>query len=137
MADAGTKLTIEQKIKKVRELYAAFSSGDLPTIATGFADDIEWHFPGSTKYAGDYKGKQVVMARLALPMQDFEEFKLDLHDVLGSSEHVVALISSTMGRKGRTFHDREVHVMHIADDGKLAEVWFTLNTEQFKQALEA
>lgn len=137
MADAGTKLTVDQKVKKVRELYAAFSRGDVPAIADGFADDIGWHFPGGTKYAGDFKGKQVVMGRLALPMQDFEEFKLDVHDVLGGPQHVVALISSTMRCKGRTFHDREVHTYHVADDGKVVEVWFSLNTEQFKEALDA
>lgn len=131
-----TRLSVDQKIRKIRELYAAFSRGDAAAIAGGLADNIGWHFPGSSKYSGDFKGKEVVMGRLALPLQDFEEFKLDLHDVVGSADHIVALVSSTMRRKGRTYHDREVHVLHVNDEGNLAEAWFTLNTEQFKQALE-
>ena len=87
--------------------------------------------------AADVKGKAAAMGRLGLPMQYFEEFKLEVHDVLGSADHVVALVSSTARRKGRTFQDKEAHVFHISPDLKVAEAWFTLNTEQMKEALES
>lgn len=129
-------MSVDEKIRLIRELYGAFGRGDVATIGAAMADDVGWHFPGTSPLAADVKGKSAVMGQLGLPMQHFEEFKLELHDVLGSADHVVALVSSTLRRKGRTFHDREAHVFHISADGKVAEAWFTLNTEQMKTALE-
>jgi uncharacterized protein len=137
MSSARTKPTVEEKIRLVRDLYAAFGRGDIASIQAAFADDVGWHFPGSTALAADVKGKAAAIGRLGLPMQYFEEFKLEVHDVLGSADHVVALVSSTVRRNGRTFQNKEAHVFHVSPDLKVAEAWFTLDTEQMKEALES
>lgn len=137
MAGTDTGLSIDKKIRLIRDLYGAFGRGDVAAIDAAMADDVRWHFPGTGPFGADVKGKSAVMSQLGLPMQHFEEFKLEVHDVLGSGDHIVALVSSNFRRKGRNFHDREAHVFHISADGKVAEVWFTLDTEQMKAAMES
>ncbi len=129
-------MTVEEKIRLIRDLYGAFGRGDIAAIDAAMVDDVGWHFPGTSPLAADVRGKAAVMGQLGLPMRYFQDFKLEVHDVLGNTDHVVALVSSQMRHNGRTLQDKEAHVFHISDDGKVAEAWFTLNTEQMKAALE-
>ena len=47
---------------------------------------------------------------------------VQLHDVIGNDEHVVALTTIRAERVGRTLQDNTVQVFHI-QDGKATEVW--------------
>jgi ketosteroid isomerase-like protein len=49
-------------------------------------------------------------------------FKVELHDVLASDEHVVALAKSSGTRNGKTLIADYAHVCHMKD-GKLTEAW--------------
>ena len=137
MEPTGTKMTPDQKIASVRKGYAAFARGDMATVSQQFTDDVVWHARGSTKYGGDFKGKSAVLGYLAMIPQDFEEFKLDVHDVVASDQHVVVLVTSTSRRKGKTYEDRAVHIHHVNDEGKTTETWFATDTEQLKEALKS
>ncbi len=136
MEGTRTKLTPGQKIAKVRQGYAAFDKGDIQAVLDQFTDDAVWHGRGSTRYGGDHKGKQAILTYLAQIPRDFEEFKLDIHDVLANNEHLALLVTSRSRRKGRTYEDKGVHVMHVNDEGKTTEIWFATDTEQLKYALE-
>jgi uncharacterized protein len=48
----------------VRRGYEAFNSGDLTTLAELFGDDVSWHTPGRSPFAGDAVGREAVIARL-------------------------------------------------------------------------
>ena len=108
----------------VREGYAAFARGDLDMLQDRFfSSDVRWHFPGRSPFGGDYAGVGDVMTWLG---RSFEAsggtIRVQLHDVIGNDDHVVALTTIRAEREGRTLQDNTVQVFHI-QDGRATEVW--------------
>ncbi len=103
--------------------YTAFEAGDMATLGEVMSDDIVWHFPGSSKLAGTYTGKDEVFRLFGAIGQETEgSFSNDIHDMLANDDHVVALVRSTATRQGKSLEGVGVHVMHVTD-GKLTEFW--------------
>ena len=48
--------------------------------------------------------------------------RIDLHDVIGNDEHVVALTTVQAERAGKHLEDNTVQIFHLRD-GKATEVW--------------
>jgi len=136
MAETGTKLNVDQKIDIVRKDFDAFKRGDLQTISDSFSDDIVWHGRGSTRFGGDFKGKQATMAQILDFAQTFQDINFEIHDIVASQEHVVALVNSSVTRNGKKYSDKEAFIFHINDSGKTTETWVASDTEQLKKALE-
>jgi uncharacterized protein len=108
----------------VREGYAAFSRGDLDALQKEFfAPDIVWHYAGHSQIGGHFHGVDQVMEWLGR-LYDLSAGSLivDLHDVVGNDEHVVALIMVRASRQGKHLTDQGVQVFHL-NDGKVTEVW--------------
>jgi uncharacterized protein len=137
MAEAGTKLTTQQKIERVRRAFDAFGRGDLQAVGDSFTEDAVWHGRGSTKFGKDYKGKQATLANIMEYAQTFQDIKQDVHDILASDSHVAALVTATVTRNGKTYQDQQVFVFHVNDQGKVSEAWIASDTEQLKKSLES
>jgi uncharacterized protein len=137
MAEAGTKLSLDQKIERARQAFDAFARGDLQTVGDTFTEDVVWHGRGSTKFGKDFKGKQATMANIMEYAQTFQDIKQDVHDILASDSHVVALVTATVSRNGKTYEDHQVFVFHVNDEGKTTEAWIAMDTEQAKASLES
>jgi len=110
--------------KLLRDAYALFGNGDIGTLKRKFfAEDIQWHYPGKSPLGGDYHGVDQVAGWL---MQTYEacwgSITVDVHDVIASDKHAVALITVRADRQGRSLKDDTVQVFHITD-GKATEVW--------------
>jgi uncharacterized protein len=108
----------------LRDGYALFGHGDISTLKSRFfAEDIRWHYPGKSPLGGDYDGVDQVAGWL---MHTYEacwgSITVEVHDVIASDEHAVALITVRAERKGRRLHDDAVQVFHITD-GKATEAW--------------
>lgn len=108
----------------VRQGYAAFGTGDLDALRSRFfAEDIAWHFPGRSPFGGDYAGVTEVLGWLGRSFEASEgTIRVDLRDVIGNDEHVVALTTIRAERAGKKLHDDTVQVFRVKD-GKVAEVW--------------
>ena len=107
----------------LRKGLEAFGRGDLDTVQSLFADDIVWHVGGNNQLSGDYKGKQEVLGWLAKNAElSGGTLKVEPHDILGNDEHVVALITATAQREGKSLRDNATQVYHVTD-GKVTEVW--------------
>jgi ketosteroid isomerase-like protein len=103
--------------------YEAFGAGDIETVMDLFADDIAWHIPGKNPLAGDYQGKDQVMGFFGKLMETTGgTFRLTIHDLLASDDHVVGLCREQGQRDGKTLDENTVHVWHMRD-GKAAEFW--------------
>ena len=103
--------------------YAAFQSGDLDTVRALFDDNIVWHIGGHNHNTGDYKGIDNVLATFLRNAQETNgTFKVELHDVLGSDAHAVALATVSAEKDGRSITDNYTHVVHLADC-KVTESW--------------
>ena len=108
----------------VREGYAAFGRGDIEALQSRFfAADIRWHFPGRSPFGGDYEGVGQVLDWLGRSFQATDgTIRIELHDVIGNDEHVVALTTVRAERAGRHLKDNTVQIFHLRD-GKATEVW--------------
>ncbi len=136
MAEAGTKLSLDQKIQVVRDAFAAFSRGDMKALSDAWSDDFVWHARGSV-FGGDFKGKEAAIGAIARYPQELQDIKLDFHDIVANDKHVVALVNSSFKRSGKTYQDQIVYVFHINDQGKTTEAWFIADTEMAKTAMES
>lgn len=108
----------------VRRGYAAFATGDIATLTELFSDDIVWHVGGRSPITGDYRGKGEVLGFFAqLAVRAGGTFRTDVHDVLANDEHVVALVTLSAEREGKTLNDHGAQVFQVAG-GMVTESWF-------------
>ena len=135
MAEAGTKLSLDQKIQVVRDAFAAFNRGDLKALSDTWSDDFTWHARGSV-FGGDFKGKEAALAAIARYPQTLEDITLDFHDIVANDKHVVAMVNSSFKRGGKTYEDQIVYIFHINDQAKATEGWIIADTELAKKAVE-
>ena len=134
MAEAGVKVSADQKIQIVRDAFAAFGRGDMNALTESWTDDYVWHARGSV-FGGDFKGKQAAIGYIARYPQEFQNIKLDIHDILADDRHVVALVNSSFDREGKTYSDQLVYIFHMNDQGKTSEAWLIADTELAKKAV--
>lgn len=108
----------------VRGASAAFGRGDLNALRDQyFGQDIVWHVAGTGPLAGDYEGVAQVMGLLGKVHElSGGTVQPELHDVLVSVDHTVALTTIRAQRAGRQLQLNLVHVIHGAN-GKATEVW--------------
>ena len=108
----------------VRAASAAFGRGDLGALQDQFfAADIVWHIAGTGPLAGDYEGAAQVMGLLGkIAALSGGTVRPELHDVLASNDHTVALTTIRAERAGKQLQLNLVHVIH-AENGKATEVW--------------
>src|SRR5215469_15837606 len=108
----------------VRAASAAFGRGDLGALQDQyFAENIVWHVAGTGPLAGDYQGAAQVMQVLGRVRELASgTVQPELHDVLVSSDHTVALSTIRAERAGKQLQLNLVHVIHSAN-GKATEIW--------------
>ena len=108
----------------VRAASAAFGRGDVAALRNQFLhNDVVWHIAGTGPLAGDYTGAAEVIGLLTKISQlAGGSVRPDLHDVLVSDDHTVALATIRAQRAGKRLRLNLVHVIH-SKDGKATEIW--------------
>jgi len=107
----------------VRRGYDAFGRGDMETLREVFHPDLVWHSPGRNQLAGDHRGVEAVLGFFGRTMElTGGTFRVEVHDVVASDEHVVGLNSVAAQRAGKTLNGRNALVFHVRD-GRATEVW--------------
>ncbi len=115
-------MTEHPNVSVVRRLNQAFISRDTATLFQLVGQNVELHVPGRSPFAGLHRGPEKIITvfyesgRLA-----GRSFKLELHALLGSDDHVVALQHITGVRDGRVLDQNSGLVCHISD-GVLVDV---------------
>lgn len=116
--------------KLVRTMMDDLNSGDMQGMAAMLADDVVWHEIGRDE---PVRGKEALAARFTGPSAPDYEITGELHDVVASDDHTIALVNATATRGGRTFNYRTAEIMHIRD-GKITERWaFSDDTEAINE----
>ena len=106
----------------VRKAYEDFQAGDLGRLRLVMADEVIWHEPGRSPFAGDHKGPEAVMRFLAaLKVRSGGTFKTEVLDVLSEPGRAVVFQRETATRGGKDLDviaavDFEIH------QGKITEV---------------
>lgn len=107
----------------VRGGYEAFTKGDMATLTGLFATDTVWHQPGSNPLSGEHRGRDATFAFFGqLGELSGGTYKVVLHDVLASDEHVVALSQETASRQGKQLNSLSIQVYHLRQ-GQITEAW--------------
>ena len=109
----------------VREALNAFNQGDFEQFAAMVADDVNWYEVGASE---PLRGKEAVFSSLGSGGRDFE-IQAEVHDVVASDDHTLALINATGKRGNQTFHYQTVEILHIRD-GKVTDRWSFANDTQ-------
>ena len=116
MADAGVKLSAQEKVAKARAAYGAINRGE---AGGDFTDDAVWH----SMNFGEVKGVQAIKAAQRRQGEMFDSLHLDVHDILISDAHVVSLMTLKTNKGGQPAEQKLVQVAHVTDDGKVKELW--------------
>src|ERR1700758_2765850 len=103
---------------------SAYGRGDFSALQNQFfAEDIIWHVAGPGPMAGQYEGIAQVMSVLGkLSQLSGGTVETELHDVLVSNDHTVALATIRAERSGKKLQLNLGHVIHSVN-GKATEVW--------------
>ncbi len=102
-----------------RRMMDAMATGDRQAMSDSLADDVVWHEIGNPE---PVRGKAALGARFGGDTPPDYEISGELHDVVASDEHTIALVQATAKRGGRTFSYRTAEIFHIRD-GKITERW--------------
>ena len=123
-------------VATVRDLFAAFRSGDVERIIAAVPVDLVWHFPGRRGgLAGAHSGRDAVLGFLARVMELTEgTFHLDLETIVGDERVVVALFRGH-GRRGNRTLDNPTCLKVRFENGKPREihefVWNLFEVDEF------
>jgi len=86
----------------IRRTYQDFRAGDLDLLRVVMADDVVWHEPGRSRFAGDHKGPEAVLEFLAdLRARSGGTFEVEILEVLAEPERAVVLQRETATRNDR------------------------------------
>lgn len=112
-------------VARVRDAYAAFSTGDLNGALKDLADDAVFHFNGEGPNSGDHKGRDAIEKALiaAFELTGGTQM-LEIKDVFADDNHAIVVLHETATRTdGATLDMDEVHVLTIDPDGKITDLW--------------
>ena len=101
--------------------------GNLDQMRSFFSDDVVYHVPGANALSGDHEGLEAVAA-LMLKFREMNVRIVEVHDVLATDDHVVALVRGTASREGGELSLSQANIYNISD-GKITEAWL-LPTDQ-------
>ena len=113
----------------MRRFFEAIQAGDRSTITECLADDVVMHVPGKNSVAGTYKGKEQFAGAMAKADQLAGGLQRELHDIVSSDDHVVALVGLKSTREGRVLTWNGANIWHVRG-GKLAELWLLSDDQE-------
>ena len=95
--------TITDSAEVVRRGYAAFNAADVDALIGLIDEDASWHTPGRSPIAGDYLGRDAVLAQFGRYGGDTGgTFRADLQQVFTADDgRVIGLHHNTAERDGR------------------------------------
>jgi ketosteroid isomerase-like protein len=101
--------------QRLRDLYDAFSRGDLDTVLSKCSDEIRFEVPGSSEVAGRYTKSgffDLIDKVMRLSAGTFREEILDL---VADDERGIVLLLHRLEREGRPVEYRTAHLWWIQD----------------------
>ncbi|MDQ3725856.1 MAG: nuclear transport factor 2 family protein [Actinomycetota bacterium] len=107
----------------LRRLFDAFAAGDRETVVAGFAEDVVWRTPGSSELAGEYVGRDAVLAQLGRSHQLTEgTYRIEVEEIMSGDRHATVLYRGTGSRNDRRLDLRHLALYEIAE-GAIRNVW--------------
>jgi ketosteroid isomerase-like protein len=98
----------------IRQWFAALGSNDIKAATALMSADAGWHNSGRGRFAGDYEGKEAVLAYLDSFGSAIDSITDDLQFVLADDERAVAIDNSTVTRGDETIDQRNLFVFDVS-----------------------
>ncbi|MEY2475722.1 MAG: uncharacterized protein QOG87_1037 [Actinomycetota bacterium] len=106
---------------RIRDGYKAFNAGDIDALTALFAEDVVWHFPGTSKLAGDHIGRDATLAVLGqYGAASGGTLQATPVDVMASDERVTGWARDTATNATGTLDVNSI-VIFTMRDGKITE----------------
>lgn len=108
-------------IELVRDLYASFAEGDVPSVLGSLADDVRWIEAEGGPYGGTFVGPDAVLENVFMKLGgEWNGFAAVPNDFVTEGDTVVALgtYSAEFKATGKSFTAPFAHVWKVAD-GKI------------------
>jgi ketosteroid isomerase-like protein len=123
--------------KTVRQAVEAFTSGDMATVQSIFADDVVVHVPPGLPISGDHHGWDAfvndMLNRMVAALDGPP--RSEVRDFTASDDHVVGLYTLHVERNRLPYEWRHTNTYRVVD-GRIAELWWSpFEFETAKQAL--
>jgi ketosteroid isomerase-like protein len=112
-------------VRRFHELQGAFYSGEGPaeSLADFLAEDVRWHVPGRNAIAGDYAGRDEVLAYFARRRELARAtFRLEVREILAAKEFVFQVVGGVVKRSGETRSWETVGILRVSG-GRIEECW--------------
>jgi ketosteroid isomerase-like protein len=110
-------------VEVLRKIDEAMTSGDLEQFFSHYTEDVVVHVGGTSKLAGDYKGRDELQALFGRFMEAIGDYSFENHAYLADDEHGCTLQHAKATRDGETFELDEAFINHFRD-GKVSEFWY-------------
>jgi len=123
-------LKLHPNVAIVRRFYHAFISRDTTAIWSIAGEDLAFHVPGRSKWAGVHRGREQLLELFTrLGSETERSVRMTIHDIVGGENHVVGLHHVTATMKGRSLDINGTAVCHVKD-GKILEVWLSWQSQK-------
>jgi uncharacterized protein len=113
---------VSENIATVHGFYAAGPADDDRERLRFASPDIVWHVPGANRVSGEYRGAEAVFASMPASMQPLDRWEIDVREVMGNADLIVATVTIRGSRYGREIETPGAHVFRLAD-GRIVEAW--------------
>ena len=125
-------------VQLVKNIYAAFGQGDIPTVLASFHPQIEWRQAEGNPYHMDgsaWIGPQAVLENLFVRIgAEWDGFTITIQKIHDAGEYVIieGRYTGTYKPSGKKLDSQLCHVWRV-QDGKLVSFQQYLNTAQLQQ----
>lgn len=116
-------MPVADNIATVRRFYEAGPAGDDAERMPLAVDDIVWHVPGANRISGDYRGGTEVFGSMPSMMQPLDQWQIEVIDLMGNADLVVATIRVRGERYGRSVDTLGAHVFRLDAAARIVEAW--------------
>ena len=100
----------------LRRAYEAAGTGDLQPLLDALADDVTWRDSSLGPLAGEYHGKDGVLAFFGKMMEVYAgTLRLDVHDILANDDHGVVLTRERGETGGEAVSWTGTHIWTFGD----------------------
>ena len=103
----------------VQKNYECFTTGDMTTFRTLYAENAIVKVNGIHKLSGTYHGPDNWMSALSQVPQLYDEFKIELVNIIAEGDHVFAMLHATAVGSGKMTAD--FGYFYKIENGKIAE----------------
>ena len=106
-----------------RKIHEAFLKGDIAPAIDVFAEEVVYHFLGSSSFAGDHKGPEAVLAHLRRFVENpAVTVRIEARAFLGGDDHSGAVYEVEATRPGKALNGELFEIMRW-QDGPVIEDW--------------